>query len=305
MEFKLDLKSNALDSFNEAIKKFQQGENGDYKAFKFAILHLSHCFELTLKMYIQTLDENLIFSKCYRAVIERAKSDKVNLIEAFYKMEAEEFDFEELIKGHKNPHAITLDQAISIATHEKCSITSVDLVDKELLDDIAWMKDLRNSIEHYEFSFTIKYVRLAMGRLVRGLAEFSDIFGLYDLDKEVSKEISNSYNILSDEYEHNVHEGYLDVADARKAAFLGVRPKFFELVNWKEYICDYCGHETMIQNNDSTSGYRCTYCGAEDSGSIEVTCDVCGAEWPEEEMSSWLGEGTNTCPDCRDISNKP
>ncbi|MCV5216519.1 hypothetical protein OFC53_35375, partial [Escherichia coli] len=84
-------------------------------------------------------------------------------------------------------------------------------------------------------------VRLAMGRLVRGLAEFSDIFGLYDLDKEVSKEISNSYNILSDEYEHNVHEGYLDVADARKAAFLGVRPKFFELVNWKEYICDYCG----------------------------------------------------------------
>lgn len=47
----------------------------------------------------------------------------------------------------------------------------------------------------------------------------------------------------------------------------------------------------MIQNNDSTSGYRCTYCGAEDSGSIEVTCDVCGAEWPEEEMSSWLGEG--------------
>ena len=45
MEFKLDLKSNALDSFNEAIKKFQQGENGDYKAFKFAILHLSHCFD--------------------------------------------------------------------------------------------------------------------------------------------------------------------------------------------------------------------------------------------------------------------
>ena len=90
--------------------------------------------------------------------------------------------------------------------------------------------------------------------------------------------------LMNDEYEHNVHEGYLDVADARKAAFLGVRPKFFELVNWKEYICDYCGHETMIQNNDSTSGYRCTYCGAEDSGSIEVTCDVCGAEWPEEEM---------------------
>ncbi|MDE1484136.1 hypothetical protein KKJ06_17810 [Xenorhabdus bovienii] len=305
MEFKLDLKSNALDSFNEAIKKFKQGEDGDYKAFKFAILHLSHCFELTLKMYIQTLDENLIFSKCYKAVKDREKSDKINFIEAFNKMEAENFDFESIIKGHQNPYTITLSQALSIAKLEKCSITSVDFVDKELLGDIDWMKNLRNSIEHYAFVFTIKDVRLAMGRLVRGLAEFSDIFSLYDLDKEISKEIFNTYNILSDEYEHNIHEGYLDVADARKEAFHGVRPKFMELVNWKEYFCDYCGHETMIQNNDSISGYRCTYCGAEDSGSIEVTCDVCGSEWPEEEMSSWLGEGTHTCPDCRDISSKP
>lgn len=305
MEFKLDLESNALDSFNEAIKKFKQGEDGDHKAFKFAILHLSHCFELTLKMYIQTLNEELIFSKCYRAVLERAKSDKINFIEAFNKMEAENFDFEGSIKGHKNPYTITLDQALSIAALEKCSKTSVSLVDEKLLDDISWMKNLRNSIEHYEFSFTIKDVRLVMGRLVRGLAEFADLFCLYDLDKKISKELSDVYKILSDEYEHNIHESYLDVFDARREAFRGVRPKYIELVNWKEYPCDYCGHDTMIQNNNSTTGYRCTYCGAEDSGSIEVTCDVCGTEWPEEEMSSWLGEGTHTCPSCRDISNKP
>ncbi|ENZ7912332.1 hypothetical protein [Klebsiella quasipneumoniae] len=50
----------------------------------------------------------------------------------------------------------------------------------------------------------------------------------------------------------------------------------------KDYTCDYCGHKTMIQNNDSASGYRYIYCGAEDSGSIEITCDVCGSEWPEK-----------------------
>ncbi|NGX90045.1 hypothetical protein GW579_23495 [Rahnella sp. Lac-M11] len=305
MEFKLDLKSNALDSFNEAITKFRQGEEGDYKAFKFAILHLSHCFELTLKMYIQTLDENLIYSKCYRAVVERAKNEKINISDALKSMQAEGFDFENLIKVLTNPHTITLDQALSIAALEKCRVTSVALVDKELLDDIDWMKHLRNSIEHYEFAFSIKDVRLTMGRLVRGLAEFTDIFSLYDLDKEVSKEAAKTYKILSDEYEHKIHEGHLDVSDARKEAFRGVRPKFMEFVNWKQYTCDDCGYDTLIQNHDSSTGYRCTYCGAEDSGSIEVTCDVCGSEWPEEEMSSWLGEGTHTCPDCRDLSNKP
>lgn len=305
MEFKLDLKSNALDSFNEAIRKFKQGEDGDYKAFKFAILHLSHCFELTMKMYIQTLDENLIFTKCFKAVKSRAKKEEINLLEAFIKMEGEDFNFEKLIRDLPNPHTITLDDALSMAICEKCSVTSVDFIDKELKDDITWMKELRNAIEHYEFTFTVKYVRLAMGRLVRGLSEISDIFSLYNLDKEVTEEVSKTYNILCDEYEHNIHESHLDVADARKEAFRGVRPKFMDFVNWKEYLCDYCGHETMITNHDSPTGYRCTHCGAEDSGSIEVTCDVCGSEWPEEEMSSWLGEGTHTCPDCRDISNKP
>lgn len=305
MEFKLDLKSNALDSFNEAIRKFKQGEDGEYKAFKFAILHLSHCFELTMKMYIQSLDENLIFSKCFRAVKARAKSDKINLLEAFNKMEGEGYDFDALIKNIPNPHTITLDEALSMAILEKCRITLVNFVDEDLQTDIAWMKDLRNAIEHYEFTFTVKNVRLAMGRLVRGLAEVADIFSLYDLDKEVTKEVATTYNILRDEYEHNIHESHLDVTDARKEAFRGVRPKFIELVNWKEYLCDYCGHETLITNHESPTGFRCTHCGAEDSGSIEVTCDVCGSEWPEEEMSSWPGEGTHTCPDCRDISNKP
>jgi hypothetical protein len=45
----LDLKENAVDSFNEALTKYREGLSGNAKAFKFAILHLSHSLELLFK----------------------------------------------------------------------------------------------------------------------------------------------------------------------------------------------------------------------------------------------------------------
>ena len=47
-------KENALDSFNEALAKYREGEAGKLSAYKFAILHMAHFLELVLKMYVQT-----------------------------------------------------------------------------------------------------------------------------------------------------------------------------------------------------------------------------------------------------------
>jgi len=55
VKFKFDIKANAIDSFNEALAKYEQGQGGDLKAFKFSITHLAHSIELVLKMYLQTL----------------------------------------------------------------------------------------------------------------------------------------------------------------------------------------------------------------------------------------------------------
>ncbi|TVL57309.1 hypothetical protein AYJ00_14290 [Shewanella algae] len=57
VKFKFDIKENAIDSFNEALSKYEEGEAGALKAFKFSITHLSHCIELVLKMYLQSLDK--------------------------------------------------------------------------------------------------------------------------------------------------------------------------------------------------------------------------------------------------------
>lgn len=93
VKFEFDIKENAIESFNEALSKYEEGEAGDLKAFKFSITHLSHCIELVLKMYLQSLDESLVFSKCYKEVAKRAKSDDASLLDAFKALESEGYDF--------------------------------------------------------------------------------------------------------------------------------------------------------------------------------------------------------------------
>ena len=300
VKFKFDIKENAIDSFNEALSKYEEGEAGALKAFKFSITHLSHCIELVLKMYLQSLDESLVFSKCYKEVAKRAKADGVSLLEAFNALESEGYDFEHLVKGQSNSHTVTVDQALAVAMCEVCSVTGNNLVDQNFIDDINWMKSLRNSIEHFQFEFTAKDVRLCVGRLVRGLSEFSDIFSLFDLEEEIGTEKYHVFEVLADEYEHELKEASIDVREAKHALFAGVRPKHQMDIEWNVYTCESCGNYTMIPNTDSSTGYRCTVssCGNEESEEIEVDCDICGCPWPNGEMSSWEDTYDNVCPRC-------
>ncbi len=56
----------------------------------------------------------------------------------------------------------------------------------------------------------------------------------------------------------------------------------------------------MIPNNDSSTGYRCTFegCGNEESEEVEVDCDICGMPWPNGDMISWGDTYTYVCPRC-------
>lgn len=300
MKFSFDIKSNAIDSFNESLAKYEQGQAGDIKSFKFAITHLAHSIELVLKIYLQTLDEFIVFSKCFKEVEKKAKSDGVDLLSAFSKLKAERFDFEKIVQGIPCPHTVNVEQALSVAMCEVCKITSNNFLDQEFIDDINWMKDLRNSIEHYEFDFTPKEVRLCIGRLIRGLADFADLFSLFDLESEVGKDRFHVFEVLADEYSHFLAEANITVAEAKRELFSGVRPKHQVFIEWNVYDCPSCGNSTMIPNRDSSTGYRCTFngCGNEESEEIEVDCDICGGAWPNGDMTSWEDTYTHVCPRC-------
>lgn len=298
---KLDIEANALDSFDEAMIKIGLAQEGDNKAYKFAILHLSHAIELVLKMYLQTLDENLLFVKCFKKVKQRAFENKVDFQTAFRELQKEGFDFAELINDDRYPHTVTVGDVLTVVKHEKCSKSGANLVNQSFIDDINWMKNIRNAIEHFEFEFSPKELRLCIGRLVRGIDEFSDLFSLFSLREKVSEESYNTYSVLVDEYEHQMAEALIDIKEAREKAYKGYRPKEWGLVQWEELICDSCGNRTMIENEESSSGYKCAFCGEEESGEIPCCCDSCGDIWTTDEMHTFLDE--KICPRCLNPEN--
>lgn len=67
--------------------------------------------------------------------------------------------------------------------------------------------------------------------------------------------------------------------------------------------CPECGLDTMIFNESSSTGYKCTYCENEESDEIEVSCSICGVHWPNSEIEhiEWTDEGhiEKVCPYCR------
>lgn len=71
---KLDLQENAVDSFNEALTKYWQGLVGDHKAFKFAILHLSHSLELLFKYYVSKAHPLLIYRNPFAKDLKKDNS---------------------------------------------------------------------------------------------------------------------------------------------------------------------------------------------------------------------------------------
>jgi hypothetical protein len=290
MIYKVEIKENALDSFNEALAKYEQGEQGKPRAYKFAILHMAHFLELVLKMYVQSLDENLIFLPCFRGLEKKAKEfQKENLLEVFNELYAEDgIPFNP--NGFKYLNTITVDDAIKLVKNERCQKTNNLFVDQEFINDIQWLKELRNNIEHFKFEITPRDVRLCLGRLVWQAEVFAEIFNLFDLAKEVEKESSELYHALIDEYLHERREAKVEVTEQEREAFRGIRPKHHQFVNWNVFKCPECNENTLIPNPDSGTGYRCTYCKNEDSDEIEVACDCCGALNPNSEMDQWPTE---------------
>ncbi|CNE95609.1 alpha-helical pore-forming toxin family protein [Yersinia enterocolitica] len=298
-KYKMDILNNAIDSLNESLDKYDQGQAGNIRQHKFALLHFCHFMELALKYYLTTKNENLIYKKVYIYIKNKAKSEKISLSDAYDKLEDEDFDFNELLVGDSNPFTITADQALAFIKSDDAGI------DDELISEISAMKQLRNNIEHCRFEMDTKDVRLALGRLTRGFDQFYEYVGFGELQHSVNKAQLGIFQTLANEYDHNLSEAKADAQEAHRDAFRGVRLKHYEFVNFTTYDCHECNQTNlMIPNEESPSGYRCTHCGNEESDDIEVECEICGGIWPNGDMCSWEDTYDYTCPDCNDFSSR-
>ena len=116
----LNILENAIDSLTEALSKFQEGESGDNKAYKFAILHTSHFLELIFKHYIAQKHELLIYKNPFAQTLDKKST-------------------------------ITFWDAVNFISHETGAIKQ----NSGFRNDLEWLKKLRNDIEHYKFEMDV------------------------------------------------------------------------------------------------------------------------------------------------------
>ena len=202
---------------------------------------------------------------------------------------------------YKNPFAGTInEESQTIGLHETINFLKNEghKISKNFEVDLKWLKKLRNSIEHHKFEMNIAEVEETIGRLMKAVNEFSESHESTALSSYISETQFDLFHQLADTYETR-----LEKAEAKTNAYKGVRFKEYSLVDFNVYHCYECGHDTMIPNEDSSSGYRCTFCDNDESEDIEMHCWMCDSRWPIWQMDYLDRECTGGyqyyCPYCR------
>jgi hypothetical protein len=203
---KLELLDNAIDSFNEALAKYQQAEAGENSAYKFAILHFAHFLELLFKHYVTKAHPLLIYKNPFSKKISREQT-------------------------------IGLWEAVQFLRNEGRAI------DTKFEKDLEWLKGLRNAIEHHKFEMDLEEVQLTLGRLTLALQEFTSHVDEFDIAHHVKPENLSVFIALSDEYREAII--IAKRAAAAKAGADGVET-CYDCFNETavfladEWVCQYC-----------------------------------------------------------------
>lgn len=260
-EFKLGLFENAIDSLNEALVKYEEGQNGEYNAYKFCVQHLSHFLELSLKYHVIQSHPLLIYKNPFAKVI------------------------------NDESQTIGLYEAINFLKNEGCEISTT------FERDIDWLKKIRNSIEHHKFSMNTKEVEQTIGRLINAIVEFYEKHINIDLSEHIYATQYDLYHDLADTYGLQLKKAEAEIE--RAISNLSSTENGLQI-----FCCPRCDHDMMIPNYESDTGYKCAFCGNEESEDIAVKCGTCASTLPLWKME--LLDRTNNgnvqyyCPNCLD-----
>jgi len=227
------------------------------------VLHMAHFIELIFKHHIASKHPLLIYKDPFSKKLDKNKT-------------------------------ITLWEAVNFINNE-----TPDTVSPELRKDLEWVKRLRNEIEHHKFTMDVRQVRTTLGRLFRSVMEFLENYSEVDIEEHIPASTKEIFKVLSDEYEFTLR-------DAIKAA------EQVEYENPADYSsdpdtdptrldCPNCEHPTLVINEDSTTGYRCTFCENEESEELPGICNICELPTTQGDLVYWdneMGESEARCYHC-------
>lgn len=258
-DIELDLLDNAIDSLNEALAKYQQGVDGDEKAYKFCVQHLSHFLELILKFYVTKSHPLLIYKNPFAKVIDSGSST-IGLFEAINFLKNE---------GHE--------------------------ISDKFETDIKWLKKLRNNIEHHKFSMDVAEVEETIGRLMSAVVEFDQEHESIDLASYINSDQYDLFHELANTYEGRLKKA----EEAVEQALAGLDPKEDNVSVYHCYECDHdtmvpsedseSGYKCTFCGNTESDDIEvdCGICGCKwpiwqmscldwaDSGHYDYYCPYC------------------------------
>lgn len=127
---KMDLFENALSSLKQGLRCFQMAELGDTEQYKFAVLHICHYAEISLKYAVHYMHPLLVYKKAHSKNL--SKEQTISSEEALYilKNTKETDSFEETV------------------------------LSKEDFELLTVLKKVRNSIEHFSFELSPSEVKI-------------------------------------------------------------------------------------------------------------------------------------------------
>lgn len=259
----LDLLENALDSLAEALAKFEEGDAGEAKAYKFAVLHMAHFIELVFKHHIAQKHPLLIYKEPFGQKLDRNKT-------------------------------ITLWDAVNFINNE-----AAETVSKEFRADLEWLKRLRNEIEHHKFTMDVPEVRITIGRIFRSVLSFLENYSDIEIESNIPSRTMETFGVLSDEYEFLRRDAIREAEEVEEAN----SRDFFSGDDEPpvRFDCPECDNPTLVLNESSNTGYRCAFCGNEESDDLPANCDICGVQSTVGELDYWEtenGHGEYRCYYC-------
>ena len=226
----LDLLGNAIDSLNEGLRQYESAKGANIRSYKFAVLHFAHALELLLKYGVAKQHPLLVYRNPATTRIA-------------------------------NEQTIGLSEAIAILTNAGITL------EKRLVDDLTWLKRLRNQIEHYSFSMDVGEVRATLGRIIRASQTLATAAGIKDLRGRIDRDCEYTYERLLDAYDERL-------AAAAQAAFE-------EMQSQDLLFCGICGEPTAVPRDNLI---HCHFCGHDDH--IDE-CVICGENNPRSQLITW------------------
>ncbi len=255
---KFNLLDNALDSFFEGYHQFELASTEQSgRRWKFVIFHIAHFLELFLKYAIYSKHPLLVYKQHYRPCTQYSRT-------------------------------ISLVESIEVLSNLEMSLP------EDFRPKAEWLNKLRNNAMHFEFQYDPQHVKDMISQVVKLAVKFDEnnqVCEILNLIQNKDTQIYSDILVMIDEYDRKLSEAESLIQNEYNKQIQTLKTDEMGdfMSNWEVLECEECGNSTFIQNDDSPTGYQCTFCKNQHSSElVQHECLRCSESTESRRMRNGL-----------------